>query len=250
MATLMLQVCAKLNGKRLNDYRRLKSTKEFFNVLSGSAGIPADLILQITKTGPNDKRGTWIEPHAAINLAQWCSPEFAVMVTKWVFELLKTGSVSLNPEQSKQKANQLVQAKSNELDRKKIVGNAKRIALNSFIKEQFGYDTLAMFELESQPAEIQQALLIPTLIAEQTGLQGARAVNLKLIQLGLQTKHYDHKEKIYYQLTEKGLKYGQYQDFTTGKTSSRRIKWYENVLELFPPTLLPITPPQSNLQLF
>ncbi len=60
----------KATGKRLNDYRRLKSTKEFFNVLSGSAGIPADLILQITKTGPNDKRGTWIEPHAAISLAQ------------------------------------------------------------------------------------------------------------------------------------------------------------------------------------
>ncbi|HIE01154.1 MAG TPA: KilA-N domain-containing protein, partial [Thiotrichaceae bacterium] len=100
-------------GKRLNDYRRLKTTKEFFNVLSGYAGIPADLIIQITKTGPNDKRGTWIEPHAAINLAQWCSPEFAAMVTKWIFELLTKGSVSLDPSLE---IAPFAQAKAEELD--------------------------------------------------------------------------------------------------------------------------------------
>ncbi|MCK5876865.1 MAG: hypothetical protein KAG43_04460 [Candidatus Marithrix sp.] len=134
----------------------------------------------------------------------------------------------------------------------KIVGNAKRIALNDFIKERFGYDTLATFEMEFQPAEIQQALLIPSTIAKRTGLKGARLINVKLIELGLQTKHYDHRNKIYYQLTEKGLKYGQYQDFTTGKISRRKIKWYENVVELFPLALVPVPTkaPQSTLQLF
>ena len=74
----------------------------------------------------------------------------------------------------------------------KIIGNAKRISLNNFIKEQFGYDTLAMFEMKSQPTEIQQTLLIPTEIAKQIGLKNARPVNLKLIELNLQTKHRDH----------------------------------------------------------
>ena len=90
-----------------------------------------------------------------------------------------------------------------------------------------------MFEMKSQQAEIQQTLLIPSDIAKRTGLKNARPVNLKLIELNLQTKHYDHKNLLYYQLTEKGLKYGQYQGFITGKTTRRNIKWYETVLKFF-----------------
>ena len=237
------------NGKLFADYKRLKSTQEYLEAFSLIMGIPIVKIIEI-KSGRYG--GTWIHPKASVHLGIWCNPEFAVLVTKWTYDLLTKGSVSLNPEQSKQKSAQLVQAKSNELDRMKIVGNAKRIALNNFIKEQFGYDILATFEMEFQPAEIQQALLIPTLIAKQTGLKGARLVNLKLIELGLQTKHRDNKKNIYYQLTEKGLKYGQYQDFSTGKISHRKIKWYKNVVELFPIALVPVPKqePQSTLQLF
>ncbi len=58
--------------------------------------------------------------------------------------------------------------------------------------------------------------------------------------------------RLYYQLTEKGLKYGQYQDFSTGKTTHRNIKWYEKVVELFQPVLISISTKvsQSTLQLF
>ena len=250
------------NGKLFTGYKRLKSTKSFLVQLSDFLDKNPVMLISITEQnqeliqtvqgGNPEEQGTWIHPYVAINLAQWCSSVFAVLVTNWIYELLTTNSVSLNPEQSKQKSAQLIQAKSNELDRMKIVGNAKRIALNNFIKEQLDCDILAMFEMESQPAEIQQTLLIPSIIAKQTGLQGPRQVNVKLIELGLQTKHYDHRNKIYYQLTEKGLKYGQYQDFTTGKISGRKIKWYENVLELFPLALtsVPKQAPQSNLQLF
>ncbi len=31
-------------------------------------------------------QGTWVHPHVAINLGQWASPKFAVLVSKWVFE--------------------------------------------------------------------------------------------------------------------------------------------------------------------
>jgi len=80
-----------------------------------------------------------------------------------------------------------------------------------------------MFEMESQVAEIQQTLLIPSSIAKWVGLSSARPVNVKLIEFGLQTKHRDHKNYLYYELTAKGKKYGQYQDFTTGKISRRKI---------------------------
>ncbi len=223
-------------GKRFGDYKRLKSTKEYLSAFSSDVGIHTSLIIQVikgvTKNITAQDQGTWIHPNASIHLAIWCSPDFSVMVTKWTFELLTTGSVSLDP---KSEIIPFAQAKSDELTKLGIIGNAKQIALNNSIKQQFGCDILQLFGITSHVAEIQQALLIPTLIAKQTGLKGARLVNVKLIEFGLQTKHYDNKDILYYQLTEKGLKYGQYQDFSTGKTTRRNIKWYESVLKLFQP---------------
>ena len=174
-------------------------------------------------------------------------------MTKWVFELLTKGSVALNPEQSKQKVVLLVQAKSKELDNQKITGNAKRIALNDFIKEHSGYDVLELLGIESQVAEVQQALLNPTKIAERVSLKSAIAVNKELVTLGLQTKHYD-KKNVYYELTEKDLKYGQYQDSKIRKVSKtiRAIKWYDSVLKLFQLVLIPAVKslPQPTLKLF
>ncbi len=95
---------------------------------------------------------------------------------------------------------------------------------------------LQLFGIESQVAEIQQALFIPTEIAKRVGLKNARPVNLKLTELGLQSNHRDHKNRRHVELTEDGIKHGQYQD--TGKkhnsgTPVRTIKWYESVLQFF-----------------
>ena len=73
-------------GKRLNHYLQNKATEEFLEELSRSAGIPADLLVHIINTGPNQGRGTWVHPQVAINLGQWASPEFAVRVSTWVFD--------------------------------------------------------------------------------------------------------------------------------------------------------------------
>ncbi len=91
-----------------------------------------------------------------------------------------------------------------------------------------------MYNLISPTSEAGKVLLIPTDIAKLVGLKNAKLVNLKLIKLGLQTKHRD--KRLYYKLTTEGLKYGQYQD--TGKLqklneSSRIIRWHETVLTLF-----------------
>jgi hypothetical protein len=50
-----------------------------------------------SRTGRNG--GTWVRPRVAINLAQWCSPEFAVLVTGWVLELLTHGTVTVHHTQ-------------------------------------------------------------------------------------------------------------------------------------------------------
>jgi hypothetical protein len=76
----------KASGKLLADYTRLQTTKEFLAELSGSMGIPIDLLVRTVVTGPNELRGTWVHPQVAIHLAQWVSAKFAVQVSEWVFE--------------------------------------------------------------------------------------------------------------------------------------------------------------------
>lgn len=85
----------KAGGKKFNDWNRLEKTQAFLRVLSGSVGIPADLLIQSVTGGKNDDRKTWVHPQVAINIAQWISPEFDVQVSRWVFELSLTGSVNI-----------------------------------------------------------------------------------------------------------------------------------------------------------
>jgi len=113
-----------------------------------------------------------------------------------------------------------------------ITGKAKQIALNNSIKKKFGYDVLENLNVEAEL--IEALLLIPTDIAERTGLRNARQVNLKLIELKLQTPYRDSKKRLHYKLTDLGLKHGTYQDKSYNSSRPvRSISWYESVLELF-----------------
>ena len=70
--------------KRFNDYRQGLATEEFLRALERNTGIQLFELVQSTRgrhTG-----GTWVHPRVAIHLAQWCSPEFAVLVTGWIEE--------------------------------------------------------------------------------------------------------------------------------------------------------------------
>jgi len=231
------------SGKLFTGYKRLKSTQAFLTELTDFLSKSPVMLISITEQnqqliqtiqgGTPEEQGTWVHPYVAINLAQWCSSVFAVIVTDWVYGLLTKGSVSLDP---RLEVIPFAQAKAEELDKLGITGNAKQIALNNSIKQQFDCDILQLFGIESQVAEIQQALLIPTDIAKRVGLKSARPVNLKLTELGLQTNHRDHKNRLYYELTKEGIKHAQYQD--TGKkhnsgTLVRTIKWYESILQFF-----------------
>lgn len=71
-------------GKQFNDYRRLKSTDEFLKELSSVTGIPVTALVASFQGGNPQTQGTWVHPDVAINLGQWCSPKFAVAVSRWV----------------------------------------------------------------------------------------------------------------------------------------------------------------------
>lgn len=76
----------KAAGKAFADYERLASTQEFLAELSGSMGIPIDLLVSKNMVGPNELRGTWVHPQVSTHLAQWASARFAVMVSRWVLD--------------------------------------------------------------------------------------------------------------------------------------------------------------------
>jgi hypothetical protein len=76
----------KAGGRRWNHYVTNDRTTEYLQALSGSAGIPADLLVTSIGTGPNHLRGTWIHPRLAVDLARWISPSFAVWMDGWFLE--------------------------------------------------------------------------------------------------------------------------------------------------------------------
>ena len=82
-ATAMCQAAGKLWGH----YRALQSTEEFLSFLSADIGIPISGLV-VTLKGGSGPQGTWVHPDVAVSLAQWCSPKFAVAVSRWVREWL------------------------------------------------------------------------------------------------------------------------------------------------------------------
>jgi hypothetical protein len=81
-ATAMCQA----SGKRWNDYGRLSTTASFLAALSSETGIPVTDLIQSLSGGDPRLQGTWVHPQVAIHLAQWCSAEFAVKVSQWVYD--------------------------------------------------------------------------------------------------------------------------------------------------------------------
>jgi KilA-N domain len=48
-------------------------------------------LLTVKRGSPENGGGTWIHPKLAVHLAQWCSPEFALLVSDWIEEWMLTG---------------------------------------------------------------------------------------------------------------------------------------------------------------
>lgn len=85
---------ARSSKKKVNDFLRLENTTDFIQELSVVAGYPVANLLYVGNKSTN----TWAHPQIAIKFAGWLSPDFEVLMTSWIFELLATGKVEL-PQQ-------------------------------------------------------------------------------------------------------------------------------------------------------
>jgi hypothetical protein len=115
-----------------------------------------------------------------------------------------------------------------------ITGNQATLALNNALSRRFDFNALETWGLTHLTAETQAPLLTVSELAIRLGIKRAQ-VNPTLIDAGFQTSHRDHKDRLCYELTEKGLKYGLYLDTNkkhSDGTPIRQIKWYASVIEV------------------
>jgi hypothetical protein len=105
---------AKPFGKRVDNWMRLKTTKELiehFNqersyngvtpiyAVKGFSDLPSHLRDALESTADEEfKRhgGTFAHPDIAIQFAQWCSPGFALWVSRQIRHLLTYGEVNIH----------------------------------------------------------------------------------------------------------------------------------------------------------
>ncbi len=116
-----------------------------------------------------------------------------------------------------------------------IESNMQTIALNNAMQKKFGVNMLETWDVKGLKSETQDQTLTVSDIANQLSI-GKHKVNPILIEMDLQTSARDHKNNIYYELTNAGKKYAIYVD--TGKRHKtdgspvRQIKWYASVVEV------------------
>jgi hypothetical protein len=79
----------KVGGKLIGHWRSLKETRDYLSALHSVIGITiTELVVSVNGGDPNNQ-GTWIHPRAAMRLAQWISPEFAIAVDGWVLDMVE-----------------------------------------------------------------------------------------------------------------------------------------------------------------
>lgn len=240
-------------NKRVDNWFRLQSTKDLLETfaLQNDNGRIQPLIA--LKGGSGGGGGSYAHPDIAIQFAQWCSPTFALQVSRWVREWLTTGQ---NPTTVQQptSANASNQATLEQIDyifagltklgiKSELVESAKLTAVAQIFPNLAAATESAKALLSSKMA-IEDIPLSPTKIGELLAkelhlpqIPSARLVNQALVDRGLQTisHHFNSKgkKKISYHLTERGEAFGQMQLETAHNCSKTLtiVRWFPKVVQ-------------------
>jgi hypothetical protein len=95
---------AKVHGKRVDNWTRLKSTKDLITAFKKRASTQhmeplkrTTLICEVSRKSLGS--AVFAHPHIAIQFAQWASPGFALWVSEQILHLLEYGEVHLHHSQ-------------------------------------------------------------------------------------------------------------------------------------------------------
>ena len=137
----LTQMC-QANGKRLDNWIRLKSTQSYSATLSNSLGN------EVVKTEEGVNGGTWGHPSVAINLARWLSDEFAVWCDGHIFNLMSTGTTAIARHSIPQTyAEALLEAahlaqENERLEQQNILLEQQNECLSEAVDELFNYSSI------------------------------------------------------------------------------------------------------------
>lgn len=112
--------------------------------------------------------------------------------------------------------------------------NQAKLSADNAVRNITGVSPLELMGQKALIAPSKDQLLTVSDVAKRIGV-GPMKVNPLLIEMGLQVAHRDHKNRIYYEITEKGETHAEVLD--TGKRSNsgtpiKQIKWKTSVLDL------------------
>lgn len=245
--------------KEFKHWKELQATFEFLKTLSSEVGITTSGLTQTRKGGLPQEQGTWIHELVAINLAQWLSPKYAVLVTK-VMQKFHRGELgndqTLKPLPEKVKEIQATESVFKSFHEIGALagfeGNQLTLFCNKGARNTTGIDALALGESIELKAKVQETLLTPTEVGQRIGIS-SRKINPLLEERGLQRGYRDHKNRQRWELTDFGKEnYAQYED--VGKPHSdgspiRQIRWYESVVDFLleepPANVIPMDLPST-----
>ena len=114
-----LNQMADAEGKRIDNWARLESTKELIAEFERQQnGDTSDLryhhkpLVTVKGSGKGSQTGgggTWAHPLIAIQFAQWCSSAFALQVSCWVYDWMTTGGTPQLENDENIEINQILQ---------------------------------------------------------------------------------------------------------------------------------------------
>jgi hypothetical protein len=94
----LTQMCA-TEGRKVSDYLRQDSTKEYLDALSTIAGIPAIRDSASTPALVNRTRqGIWAHPEVAIDCAMWVSVDLRIWANRTLVQIIKHQSETPLPQ--------------------------------------------------------------------------------------------------------------------------------------------------------
>lgn len=116
-----------------------------------------------------------------------------------------------------------------------LTGNQALISASQGTERMIGVNPLTIMGITHLDAPQNDALLSPSDIGVRTGLGSGHVINQRLLLLGYQTAHRDHKGRLYYEPTPAGEEAGGVMQDTSKKhgngTPIRQLRWASSIID-------------------
>lgn len=129
----------KANGKKWNDYAKLKSSKAYWEGLSLDTNLfVSSLVIEIkgTPNGDASLQGTWVHPEIAMDLSQWVSVDFRIWANR-TLRLVLNNEFEAQTENAEKAQARLEDLEQSLWEKARIIGKCTRRTLTDSVKDWY-----------------------------------------------------------------------------------------------------------------